>query len=314
MTSHGDRSDKKDIPHVDTPPASQGAPEPAPTGTLILIGGASTAHGHALRAFLDATGARDGGRIVGLTTASAEPKESADHWIATFRTAGAMNVEIPMFERAKKARDRETAKMIADADGVFLGGGDQVKLVSELSGSETSNAIYEKHRTGGIVCGTSAGAAALTELTMAGGEIDEEGNLVEQYLGPGLGLLGYGAIIDTHFSQRRRLQRLFFVVASNRQLFGVGIDEDTALVVRGDCGEVVGAGGVTFVDGRDTVRFDNAEDLERGRQLTLSHLRVGIVGTRYHLNLKARDLEELVSGEKSPHRSEPVARARPPET
>lgn len=97
------------------------------------------------------------------------------------------------------------------------------------------------------------------------------------HLGPGL--LGHDAIIDTDFSQRRRLQRLFLVVASNRQLSGLGIDEDTALVVRGDVGEVVGAGGVTFVDGRDTVRFDNAEKIEKGRQLTLSHLRVGIAAS-----------------------------------
>ena len=310
MTPRKDRSDKGDIPHVDGPPAQQHPPEPEAKGTLILIGGASTAHGHALRSFIDATKARDGGRIVGLTTASAEPELSAEQWIATFRTAGAANVEIPIFDRSTKARDREIARMVTDADGVFLGGGDQVKLVTMLSGTETSNAIYAKHRDGGVICGTSAGAAALTELTMAGGEVDEEGNLVEQYLGPGLGLLGYGAIIDTHFSQRRRLQRLFLVVASNRQLFGVGIDEDTALVVRGHAGEVVGAGGVTFVDGRDTVRFDNAGDLDRGRQLTLSHLRVGIVGTKYHLDLKARDLAELVSGEPSLHRMEPDGRAR----
>jgi cyanophycinase-like exopeptidase len=72
-------------------------------------------------------------------------------------------------------------------------------------------------------------------------------------------------------------------------------------VVRGAIGEVVGAGGVTFVDGRDSVRFDNAGDLEQGRQLTLSHLRVGIVGTRYHLNLARRELDVLVTGESSPY-------------
>src|SRR6476469_487545 len=152
------------------------------------------------------------------------------------------------------------------------------------------------YRRGGVVCGTSAGAAALTMLTMAGGEIDNEGNLVEQYIGPGFGLLGYEAIIDTHFSQRRRLQRLFVVIGANPQLLGLGIDENTALVVRGEVGEVVGAGGVTFVDGRDSVRFDNAAQLEKGRQLTLSSLRVGIVGTHFELNLRQRELDLLVRG------------------
>jgi cyanophycinase len=126
-----------------------------------------------------------------------------------------------------------------------------------------------------------------------GRAIDEEGNLVEQYIGPGLGLLGFQTIVDTHFQQRRRLQRLFVVIAQNRELLGLGIDEDTALIVRGRVGEVVGAGGVTFVDGRDTVHFDNADEIEKGRQLTLSHLRVGIVGTKYHLDLEKRELANL---------------------
>jgi cyanophycinase len=300
-------SDRTDIPHVDEPSRPRNRKASA-RGALVLIGGACTPHGHALRAFLDRVGARGGGSIVGLTTASAEPVESAQHWRATFRAAGAFHVEIPTFDQAGDATDRRIARMIADADGVFLGGGDQVKLVTMLGGSDTARALHAMYRAGGVVCGTSAGAAAVTELTMAGGEVDEEGNLVEQYLGPGLGLLGHDAIIDTHFSQRRRLQRLFLVVASNRQLFGIGIDEDTALVVEGDRGEVLGAGGVTFVDGRDTVRFDNAGDLDKGRQLTISHLRVGIIGTRYHLNLSRRDLDELVTEEPSVHR---IPRARP---
>ena len=263
-------------------------------GALVLIGGACTGHGHALRSFLELSGARGGGRIVALTSASSDPAESAREWSSRFRSAGAFNVEIPVYDRKDDAVDFKTARLIAEADGVFLTGGDQVKLIATLAGTRTEAAIRKMYCAGGVVGGTSAGAAAVTELTMAGGEVDEEGNLVEQYIGPGLGLLGHDAVIDTHFSQRRRLQRLFLVVASNRQLFGIGIDEDTALVVRGDVGEVIGAGGVTFVDGRDTVRFDNADDLDKGRQLTLSHLRVGIVGTKYHVNLAERELQDLV--------------------
>jgi cyanophycinase len=297
-------TDADDVPHVNTKTArrrKQSSVEPR--GALVLIGGAITPHGHALRAFLDLVGARGGGRIIGLTTASSEPEEAARDWLAIFRSVGAFNVEIPLYEQGDDTLDARIARQIREASGVFLGGGDQVKLVASLSGSRTCAAMRELYQSGGVVCGTSAGAAALTELTMAGGEVDVEGNLVEQYIGPGLGFLGYDAIIDTHFSQRRRLQRLFLVVASNRQLFGIGIDEDTALVVRGHVGEVLGAGGVTFVDGRDTVRFDNAGDLEKGRQLTLSHLRVGIVGTKYHLNLLERDVDELVAGDASADRS-----------
>jgi cyanophycinase len=270
------------------------------SGTLVLIGGACTPDGLALRAFVDS--AREvGGPIVGITAASADPVGSARHWTGDFASIGVTNVEFPAVSRRDARADRNAAARIDDAAGVFLGGGDQVKLVAALSGTRTCAAMKALHSRGGVICGTSAGAAALTTLTMAGGEIDSEGNLVEQYIGPGFGLLGFEAIIDTHFSQRRRLQRLFVVVARNPQLFGIGLDENTALVVRGAIGEVVGAGGVTFVDGRDSVRFDNAGDLEQGRQLTLSHLRVGIVGTRYHLNLARRELDVLVTGESSPY-------------
>jgi cyanophycinase len=296
---------KQELPRVDTPPL---LPTREQSGTLVLIGGACTPTGRALGSFVDEARAV-GGPIVGITEASADPEGSATLWIRDFASVGVAEVSFPRVLRAGSRSDREAAARIADAGAVFLGGGDQVKLVATLSGGHTCAAMKDLFARGGVVCGTSAGAAALSTLTMAGGEIDEEGNLVEQYIGPGFGLLGHEAIIDTHFSQRRRLQRLFVVIAGNPQLLGLGIDENTALIVRGHLGEVVGAGGVTFVDGRDSVRFDNADDLEKGRQLTFSHLRVGIVGTHYHLNLQERELEVLVADEPSPHRRTPASGA-----
>jgi cyanophycinase len=275
-------------------------PTLTPEPLLVLIGGSCTPTGAALGAFADAVRER-GGTIVGITVASAEPEESAQRWREDFASIGLNDTVFPPFARADAASDRALAEAIDGAPAVFLGGGDQVKLVAELSGTKSEAAMKRLFARGGVICGTSAGAAALTALTMAGGEIDVEGQLVEQYIGPGFGLLGYEAIVDTHFSARRRLQRLFVVIADHPNLLGIGIDEDTALVVRDGVGQVVGAGGVTFVDGRDSVRFDNAHDLERGRQLTLSHLRVGIVGTNYHLNLEHRELDVLVRGEPSPH-------------
>ncbi|HEY2065462.1 MAG TPA: cyanophycinase [Gemmatimonadaceae bacterium] len=296
-------------PRIDAPTALP-SDDPA-AGTLVLIGGACGPEGHAFGAFVNEARAV-GGPIVGITEASADPTGSGKLWTADFAAAGLRDVSFVRVDRNDERSDLAAARRIDQAGAVFLGGGDQVKLVAALSGTHTCAAMKALHKRGGVVCGTSAGAAALTMLTMAGGEIDEEGNLVEQYVGPGFGLLGYEAIIDTHFSQRRRLQRLFMVIAGNPQLFGIGIDENTALVVRGQLGEVVGAGGVTFVDGRDSVRFDNAADLEQGRQLTLSHLRVGIVGTHYHLNLQERELEVLVADEPGPHRRIPLLPASAP--
>jgi cyanophycinase len=270
-------------------------------GTLILIGGSLNPAGPALDAFLRLSGAREGGKVVGFTTASTDPVSSAVAWKDAFATAGAVNIEFPIIDRRTRAQDARIAQMVLDARGIFLGGGDQVQLVATLGGSRVGRAIKEAFSLGAIVCGTSAGAAALSDTMLAGGEIDEEGQEVPLYLGPGFGLLGFSALVDTHFSKRGRLQRLFRRVAENPELMGLGIDEDTALVVRGHVAEVIGRGSVYFVDGRG-VRFDNAEEAKKGAPLTLSFLRVGIVGAGYPFDLRERELEILLrrDGDETP--------------
>jgi len=240
------------------------------------------------------TGAKDGAPIVGLTTASSQVAVARDMWLADLVQAGASNVEIPLVETRDHASDLKLAERLRNARGIFLGGGDQVKLVSALSGTPLEAAIRDAYLDGAIICGTSAGAAALTKTTLAGNEVDEEGKLVEQYIGPGLGLLGYHTLIDTHFTQRRRLYRLFVAIAEFPALMGLGIDEDTALVVKREIGTVVGLGGVTFVDG-SSVRYNNATDVTKGPELTISALRVGIVGTGQQFNLKKREVLALLS-------------------
>lgn len=262
-------------------------------GTLILIGGGATPTGEPLSSFMNLTGAKDGAPIVGLTTASNQVSLARDMWLGDLSAAGATNVEIPLVENREHACDPAIIDRVRAARGIFLGGGDQVKLVSALSGTPLEDAIRDAYLDGAIVCGTSAGAAALTKTTLAGNEVDEEGKLVEQYVGPGLGLLGYHALVDTHFTQRRRLYRLFVAIAEFPALMGLGIDEDTALIVKREIATVVGSGGVTFVDG-SSVRFNNSADVTKGPELTISALRVGIVGTGQKFDLRKRELYGLV--------------------
>jgi cyanophycinase len=272
-------------------------------GALVLIGGACSPNGEALGTFVERSRGRDGGRIVGFTTASSDPMGSALAWRNDLQAAGATNVEIPIVANRNAAQDKGIAKLVEEAQGIFLGGGDQVHLVATIGGSRVGSAIREAYRRGAVVCGTSAGAAALTETILAGGEVDEGGTHSEMHIGPGLGLLGFRAMIDTHFAQRRRLHRLFVAIASNPELMGLGIDEDTAFVVEGHLGSVVGKGGVTFVDGRG-VRFDNADEVTTDTRLTLSYLRVGLLGPGYAFNLRERELDCLVEAKQT---GEPVA-------
>jgi len=263
------------------------------TGALILIGGGTTPAGPALGGFIEMTGARHGGAIVGFTTASSQVAVSRDMWLADLRQAGATNAEIPIVETREQACDPAIVERARAARGIFLGGGDQVKLVSVFGGTPLGEAIRDAYIGGAIVCGTSAGAAALTKTTLAGNEVDEEGKLVEQYIGPGLGLLGFHTLVDTHFTQRRRLYRLFVAIAEFPALMGIGIDEDTALIVRREIATVVGKGGITFVDGSG-VRFNNSASVTKGPELTISALRVGIVGTGQQFNLRKREVQALL--------------------
>jgi cyanophycinase len=265
-------------------------------GTLILIGGGATPTGEPITSFLELSDARNGGAIVGFTTASSQVAVARDMWLADLTNAGATDVAIPMVETREDASNPEIIDRVQRARGIFLGGGDQVKLVSCLSGTPLAEAIRDAYLDGAIICGTSAGAAALTKTTLAGNEVDDEGKLVEQYIGPGLGLLGYHTLIDTHFTQRRRLYRLFVAIAEFPALMGLGIDEDTALIVKREIGTVVGKGGVTFVDG-SSVRYNNAPDVTKGPELTISSLRVGIVGTGQKFDLRKRELQALLASE-----------------
>ncbi|HEV2641178.1 MAG TPA: cyanophycinase [Candidatus Elarobacter sp.] len=261
----------------------------ASSAPVILIGGATTPNGRALGAFVELAHGREGGRIVALTSASGNPAASARAWHRDFLAAGCHNVEIPIVATRAQARDERVAAALHAADGIFLGGGDQVKLVSIVGGTLAGDAIRDAHARGIVVGGSSAGAAALAKTTLAGNETDEHGQLVEQYIGPGLGLVSHPTIIDTHFSQRRRLYRLFVALAEYPELMGLGVDEDTALVIRGNQGAVCGAGGVTFVDGRD-VSYSNAGARRDGTPLTLSAVRVGIVGAGHAFDLAKREL------------------------
>ncbi|HEY2896610.1 MAG TPA: cyanophycinase [Gemmatimonadaceae bacterium] len=264
------------------------------TGALILIGGACDPSGAALGTFLEMSGASDGAPIVLITTASTDPAKAAVAWKRDLESAGATNVEAPIIDRRERAQDPACAELVRTARGIFLGGGDQLKLVSTLGGSRTWRAVREAFGNGAIVCGTSAGAAALSETVLSGGEVTSAGSAIPLHLGPGLGLLGFSSVVDTHFARRGRLQRLIQQVALNPELLGIGIDENTGLVVRGHLAEVVGPGNVYYVDGRGA-RFDNADDVKSGRAaLTLSYLRVGVVGAGYPLNLRERELDFLV--------------------
>lgn len=223
------------------------------TGHLVIIGGAEKREGDMpiLRRFVELAPPADGPIFV-LTAATEDPQGMWDTYRKGLGELGERRVEHLNVRQRKDANDPQLSQRLLDARGVFVTGGDQARLLSLVGGTllceNMRRAYIEK---GTCIAGTSAGASAMSEHMLSSAESHTSPIAADVRLVAGLGFLLNG-VVDQHFSERGRLGRLLAVVAHNPKLAGVGIDENTALVVaRGRGVEVIGEGSVTIVDGRE---------------------------------------------------------------
>lgn len=221
-------------------------------GHLVIVGGAEDRlqDRAVLRRFIELSGGPLA-RIVLCTGASGDPEGSWKGYEPVFADLGAQRVTHLPLGSADEANRPEVAQEILAADGFFMSGGDQRRLMERLWETAAARAIHLAfHVNGCTVGGTSAGAAVMSRAMLAIGEATRRPEKDVVSMDIGLGLLPR-AIVDQHFNERGRLGRLLSALAQRPDLLGVGIDEDTALVVgRNRFVEVVGAGNVTVVDGR----------------------------------------------------------------
>jgi cyanophycinase len=256
---------------------------PSPTangalrGCIIPIGGAENKDGDRpiLTHFVDLAGGW-GARIAVIPTAS-EMADTGDFYKALFHDLGAGHVDVlPMTERAHAQRADYLA-VVQQATGVFITGGNQLRLSTILGGTPVAKAIRRRNAAGVPVAGTSAGAAILPEHMIAGGEPGATPTATGVLLAPGLGLTNR-LIIDQHFKQRDRLGRLLTAVSYNPFAVGVGLDEDTALCLRPDgVFEVYGSGAVTIIDPSDLV-YSSMDTAEPGQPVNLIGLTLHVLG------------------------------------
>ena len=248
----------------------------AASGALMIIGGAEdrTDNKAILARFVALAGGPERPLVV-LTAASKMPDQVWEQYRTALTDLGAGDVRhVPIAARAD-ADDAATAGLVAGAGGIFMTGGDQKRLVAHLGGTRVEQAMRQAyHERGACIAGTSAGASALCTHMLAEGKAELAPEKGAVRLDAGLGLVPR-VIIDQHFSQRHRINRLLGVVAQNPFLLGAGIDEDTALVVHGRARiEVIGEGTVTVLDCRSA--RSNIADLPAGAVPTL-------VGVGLHL-------------------------------
>jgi cyanophycinase len=251
------------------------------TGRLCLIGGAEDREGsEVVLSKLAELAGGPAAKVVLLTAASQSQAQMCDTYRQAFAKLGLHHVTGLPMQRKQDAEDQDTANRTSQADLVFITGGDQRRLMDVIGGTRTERAIHQAFERGACIAGTSAGASAMSRQMIAAGPAEAPDCFDAVELSPGLGLLPQ-AVVDQHFSQRHRLGRLLCVVAANRELIGIGIDEDTALLIEPRRSlEVVGRGAVTLLDGRRMQVLDGAGE-RRSPGLADARLHLLPVGARY---------------------------------
>jgi cyanophycinase len=256
-------------------------------GKLVAIGGAEDKEGDCaiLREFVRlARGEK--ARVVVMTVASDLPKELGAEYRKVFKRLGAGEVIVVDVSSREDTLSEKAMKALGEATAVFFTGGDQLHITALLGGTEMDKLIKRRHGKGLLLGGTSAGAAMMSNSMLLGGDGERNPRSGAVEIGPGMDFV-VGAMIDTHFSQRGRHGRLIAAVAHYPQDLGLGLDEDTAIVVNGDEFEVVGSGAVTVIDAGG-ITHTNLHDIKEGEGLELHDIRVHVLSAGAHYSLPER--------------------------
>ncbi|MBO2011293.1 cyanophycinase [Hymenobacter negativus] len=266
---------------------------PTPKGKLLVIGGHEQrekdgpSHEQSpefiLQRFVDELHKKD--TIVVIPTASEEPDEAAQDYVNVFSDLGIKHVEVLNIQSREQANSIEALEMLNRADGVMLTGGDQLRLTAILGGTLVLERMTERYqREPFVVAGTSAGATAMSTPMIYQGRNDAGFLKDEIHITTGLQLLRDVAI-DTHFIARGRMVRMAQIIATNPGCIGLGLEEDTAvLVTKGAELEVIGNGIVVLLDGHECTG-NTIYQVQPGEVFSIRDLRLHLLakGQRFTL-------------------------------
>jgi cyanophycinase len=230
-------------------------------------------------------------RIAVVATASSLGHEIVDVYAALFRKLGAAEVVSVRPETRADAHDPAFVDALADATGIFMTGGNQLKLSGVICGTPFGEAIHEARARGAVIAGTSAGASIQSSHMVAFGVGGATPKQRMTQVAAGLGLLE-SSVIDQHFDQRNRYGRLLMIVSQSPQLLGMGVDEDTAAIVSVEDGQemlrVIGKGAVTIFDPAHMV--SNAHEARRASPILASGVVLHVLPEGAAYNLTTRSL------------------------
>lgn len=254
-------------------------------GPLIIIGGHEDKEGD--KVILKEVARRlKGGKLVIATVASHQPEGYFESYQKAFGELGAHDLVELYVEDRSETLEEEALGCLSDAAGVFFTGGDQLRISSQIGDTPVERKVREIHARGGVIAGTSAGASVMSETMLVRGSSSESHRIGDLHMAPGLGLIP-DVIIDQHFAERGRIGRLLGAVAQNPRVLGIGIDENTAIIVEGDRFEVCGAGAVYIVDGAG-VTHSNIAEAEPERTLSMYDVRMHVLSAGDRFDLRRR--------------------------
>ena len=263
------------------------------SGNLIIIGGAEDKRGkkEILKKVAEYINTKEDKMLI-ATIATEYPEKTYDDYKNVFIKLGIKNIDKLDISKREDAFNDKNINLIKTTNLLFFTGGDQLRITSMIGGTPIYNVIKELCSNGGVIAGTSAGASVMSDTMIVEGEDDESPHKCTLKMSPGLGLVK-NIIIDQHFAQRGRVGRLLTAIAQNPEVLGIGIDEDTAILVS-DKGtaEVIGSGAVYFIDGSG-ITYSNVSEQYSNEILSMFNVKLHVLkeGDQFDL-LKKIPFEE----------------------
>ena len=263
------------------------------SGNLIIIGGAEDKRGkkEILKKVAEYINTKEDKMLI-ATIATEYPEKTYDDYKNIFIKLGIKNIDKLDISKREDAFNDKNINLIKTTNLLFFTGGDQLRITSMIGGNPIYNVIKELCINGVVIAGTSAGASVMSDTMIVEGEDDESPHKCTLKMSPGLGLVK-NIIIDQHFAQRGRAGRLLTAIAQNPEVLGIGIDEDTAILVS-DKGtaEVIGSGAVYFIDGSG-ITYSNVSEQYSNEILSMFNVKLHVLkeGDKFNL-LKKIPFEE----------------------
>ena len=233
-------------------------------------------------------------KIVIIPTASSIPVEVGENYIEAFTTLGCKNLTVLDIRTKKDSEKQASIDLIKSANCIMFSGGNQSKITDKIGGTTIHNILIDRYKneSGFVIAGTSAGAMAMAKQMIAGGSATEAFVKGAVTMYKGLGLIPE-LIIDTHFIRRGRFGRQSEAVAKHPDLIGIGLAEDTGMIIKNgnDC-TVIGSGMAIIFDGSE-LTHNNEKILKEGTPMTMANLKVHVLSNSDHYDIKSRKVTVL---------------------